>query len=150
MRVAVESALAATCWRLGCRVESPYEWWPEHLVDSLSEDMMMEAWILMRIRSQMRSVRSGQRIEGPTADARFCVTREERMRRGPLLWERDAVWPDATAVTYQKRLATRGVVWWEDMWSDECDDWCEWNEARERYGLVVSSPIDLYSLVVPL
>mmetsp|Transcript_58631 Transcript_58631/g.154055 ORF Transcript_58631/g.154055 Transcript_58631/m.154055 type:complete len:227 (-) Transcript_58631:21-701(-) len=47
-RAAVKSAIVGTCRRLGCRGYSPLEWTPEHLRDELSEDNVIEAWLLAK------------------------------------------------------------------------------------------------------
>ena len=60
VRIAVRSALALNCWRLGCRVV-PWEWDYSHLVEHLDEDWVLEAYlkIIHRAGKQMAWVGHG-------------------------------------------------------------------------------------------
>ena len=55
------------------------EWHPTHLRDALSEDMIVEGWLKMRLRAQQRIVQE----EGVENDPTF----EEESRAGPPVWE---------------------------------------------------------------
>ena len=44
---------------LGCRDESPLTWHPTHLQEQLSEDSVVEAWLLAKLRTGRRGVRTG-------------------------------------------------------------------------------------------
>ena len=85
VRLAVESLISVTCWRLGCRVESFLAWWPLHLMKYLDENMLGEMWLLMRLRSGLRAMRTGQDIYGPCNDNAYNVNVTERRTRGPLI-----------------------------------------------------------------
>ena len=77
VRVAVASAIAVTCWRLGCRTRSPIEWHPTHLERALDENMMIEAWVLAKLRAGMMGVRTGRQESGPLTDETWTVTDDE-------------------------------------------------------------------------
>eukprot|EP00964_Phaeocystis_antarctica_P125515 scaffold89167_cov76-Phaeocystis_antarctica.AAC.1 len=55
-RVVVSERIAATCRRLGC-TEAPLTWEPSEDV-VLSEDNMVEAWLLAKRRAGMRGVQT--------------------------------------------------------------------------------------------
>ena len=61
----VADAIARTCHRLGCRDVSPLEWHPSHIpFECLSEDLMIEAWILAKLRMGICGVRTAMRLHG--------------------------------------------------------------------------------------
>ena len=74
--------VARTCWRLGCRRESPLEWHPTHLMSSLSDELMIEAWLKAKLRMGLKGVRTAQPLFGDLADERWRVTGGEREKRG--------------------------------------------------------------------
>ena len=107
----VASAIARTCWRLGCRTQSPLEWHPKHIEEEqLSDELLGEAWLKMCLRTGMMGVRTARMPGGELADRLWRVRGAEREARGPLLWEADERegWRDVRPCTYAKKLA--GVV----------------------------------------
>ena len=59
---AMKAMVARTCWRLGCRCESPLEWHPVHLMtgaDRLKDDLTCEAYLQAMIRMGRRGRVSG-------------------------------------------------------------------------------------------
>ena len=71
VRTAVSERVAATCRCLGC-TQAPLTWHPVHLMNTLSEDHMVEAWLLMKLRAQMRGVRSGAMVHTSLGDCGAC------------------------------------------------------------------------------
>ena len=55
-RIAVIAAIEQTCYRLGCRGVAPIEWEPRHLMTHLNEDNPIEAWLLAKMRTGIKSV----------------------------------------------------------------------------------------------
>eukprot|EP00965_Chrysotila_dentata_P140091 4631370-Pleurochrysis_carterae.AAC.1 len=54
----VTEALAETCYRLGCRGESPLEWNPIHLLEELDETRMMEAYLKYKLILGINGIRT--------------------------------------------------------------------------------------------
>ena len=83
------SHIALTCWRLGCRTH-PLLWDPTHIpeegADGLREDLVVEAWLLMKRRAGLKGLATANTMEG-TALARELWQQEEE--KGPMLWEGD-------------------------------------------------------------
>ena len=63
-REAVTCMVAETCWRLGCRRESPLTWHPAHAVDTLSDELMVEAWLKIKVRSGRVGRHTGEQAGG--------------------------------------------------------------------------------------
>ena len=59
-RQALASHIALTCWRLGCRGQSPMAWLPSHLEKELSEESMVEGWLRAKVRSRRVAVQTGR------------------------------------------------------------------------------------------
>ena len=72
-RVAVEEEIKRTCERLGCCQESPLTWEPRHLEEQLSEDRMIEAWLLFKMRTGIRGIETG--AAGPFSASAWCAHR---------------------------------------------------------------------------
>ena len=49
-------------------------------MNQLDENMLGEMWLLMRLRSGMRAMRTGQHIHGPCNDHAFSVGIDERRK----------------------------------------------------------------------
>ena len=86
-RAAVKSAIVGACRRLGCRGYSPLEWSPEHLRHELSEDNVIEAWLLAKLRTGIRAVVT--RATPADADVTGAMGGDGWRSRGPRLWEAD-------------------------------------------------------------
>ena len=69
-RVAVEAAIASTCWRLGCRAD-PLAWDPQHARATLSEDMLIEAWLLVKMRAGLVGMATGAPLRAWRLDGRW-------------------------------------------------------------------------------
>ena len=61
--MATEAHIAATCWRLGCREVHPLVWEPRHLEDSLDPSMVIEAWLLAKLRTGLVGLETGAGME---------------------------------------------------------------------------------------
>ena len=85
-RVAVESAVAATCMQLGLRGLHPLDWHPSHLEKHLREEMIVEAWLLAKLRTKLRSrvTEGGRSAPGPMKE--MMEGADEMHKRGPELW----------------------------------------------------------------
>ena len=132
---AVADMIASTCWRLGCRDEHPLEWHPVHAYDALNEDMMIEAWLKMKIRMEIRSERTNRRLNGPLSDYKWCVDKTTRECKGPMLWEKGTgktVIQDAQQCPYEKALANEGIIWWTDVTNAQTGEWKRWSELRRE------------------
>lgn len=70
-------ALALTADRLGCEGVSPLEWMPHHLEDVLREDMVYEAWYIMRLQTGMEFSRTKQQTYDGLEDEKWELTNEE-------------------------------------------------------------------------
>ena len=133
-REAVASMIAETCWRLGCRRESPLTWHPEHAIHELSDELMIEAWIKMKLLCGCRAMRTGQAPGGALADKRWRVEGQERTQCGPTLYEKDERhdWQDAHACPYSKKIAECNIVWWSDVTEWSTGEWLTWKELQTR------------------
>ena len=116
-RAVVETMIADTCWRLGCRGRNPPEWMPTHLYGILNDESMIEGWLKIKMRSRRVAVQAGgQNVtdRGPLAANRWEVENEEL--RGPRLWERGAgAWSEAEPCTYSRLLAGKGLILYGGM-----------------------------------
>ena len=116
-RAAVESMVADTCYRLGCRGCSPLEWMPVHLEGILSDESLVEGWLKIKIRSRRVAVQTGGRgvmDRGPLSMKMWEEEAEEL--RGPRLWEESVgVWEGAETCVYSRILAGCGLIWWADV-----------------------------------
>ena len=54
----------STCWRLGCRDE-PLAWDPQHVRAALSEDLIVAAWLLAKMRTGLVGVSTVVAARGP-------------------------------------------------------------------------------------
>ena len=134
-RVAVEAAVASTCWRLGCRTD-PLTWDPQHTRAALSEDMVIEAWLLAKMRTGLVGLPTGAPLrvwEPDNGDG-----------KGPMLWEAGggAEWQDCRPCKYRKRMAEVGMVWWADVTDPHTGGWLSWGEVRRKFGTRLSGAAD--------
>ena len=120
-RAAVETMIADTCYRLGCRGRTPLEWMPAHLEGMLSDESLVEGWLKIKIRSRRIAVQAGgQNVtdRGPLAAQVWEV--EDELLRGPRLWESGiGRWSAAETCVYSRLLARLGLIWWADVMNDE-------------------------------
>jgi hypothetical protein len=142
-RHAVEAQIAETCWRLGCRRIHPLEWHPTHIEHELSEDNIIEAWILTKLRMRKRGVRTGTRLDGALSDERWQERRSEVIRNGPRLWEAASdlereIWGAVPVHEFRGVLARAGVATWGDITNMCSGAWLTWREVCERHGLRVT------------
>lgn len=134
-RVAVEAAIASTCWRLGCRGD-PLAWDPQHARAALSEDMVVEAWLLAKLRTGLVGMPTGRPFRPWQPDS--------GVGKGPLLWERGGgeEWDEVQPCRYRKRLAEVGMVWWADVTDSSTGGWLSWAQAQARYGGRLGGKVD--------
>ena len=71
VRTAVSERVAETCKRLGC-TQAPLTWHPTEIQDTLSEDHMVEAWLLMKIRARLRGVPSDAMVHTSLSNCGAC------------------------------------------------------------------------------
>ena len=135
-RLALESLIALTCHRLGYEPSeacpTPLEWFPTHLVAHLSEELIVEAWLLYRLRTGIGARHSGATSQGALAREAWVVSSERAT--SPLLWEQ-------LGCTFSKRLCALGIVRLADVYGGRVDDgevgggrWLTWDEVRDIYG----------------
>ena len=142
-RVAVESAMATTLRRLGCRTEDPTGWEPTWLETELSDEVVMEAYMKARLRSGVKAKAAGRWAEtatGPMRPEAWATGGEEarRSRRGPLLYERTTE-GDPEPCTFARRMAAHGIAEWADVTNAATGEWLTPKAAREWYGWKVGS-----------
>ena len=151
-RAAVEDAIAKTCLRLGCRGVHPLEWRPDHLVDELRDDLLIEAYMKGMIRCGWRGrlTAGGRALRGPlraelwqeecgalAGGVRGEVSVGQR-QNSPMLWEAqcDAHWDTrGFRCTFSRLLAAKGLANWADVTHAETGEWLGWAEASRIYGL---------------
>ena len=173
-REALIAHIEATYVRLGWTGRGEMmEWHPTHLEDVLTEEMIVEAWLLGRLRTGVR-IRAG--VMG--ARDRAKGHRESRGgERGPPLWEADereewraketgpckvrvGIGEDGKTVVRAgpggrgceflaatRRLAASGMRTWGDV-THESGRWLTWEEAREEYGLSGTASEEAYRRMV--
>ena len=134
-RVAVEAAIASTCWRLGCRAD-PLAWDPQHVRAALSEDMMVEAWLLAKMRTGLVGLPTGVPLRVWRPDGGDG--------KGPMLWEAGGGtgWQGSVPCRYRKRMAEVGMVWWADVTDPRTGGWLSWGEARRKFGARLNGVAD--------
>ena len=90
IRNALESTIADTCYRLGCREISPIDWHPSHITeDQINEDNIIEAGILARIRSHKATAHTGDRFPNALDADKWYISPEARNALGPYIWEQN-------------------------------------------------------------
>ena len=127
----VADAIARTCHRLGCRDVSPLEWHPDHIPhECLSEDLMIEAWVLAKLRMGMCGVRTAMKLHGSLHDDRWTINDATRLRQGPMLWETRTYgpWAGIHRCTYDKKMAESDLITWADITDPHTGDWLPWSE----------------------
>ena len=84
--IALRAHIRATYMRLGwAEREEMMEWYPKHLEGVLSEEMIVEAWLLSRLRAGVR-----MRAVGAMAGSEpIRLVSEDGQDRGPPIWEAD-------------------------------------------------------------
>ena len=166
-RLALESLVALTCHRLGYEPSrtcpTPLEWFPTHLMAHLSEELVVEAWLLYRLRTGVGARHSGATSQGALVRAAWVISDERAA--SPLLWEQ-------LGCTFSRRLCALGLVRLADVYGgtgdgaaesagdgpggggggdDRGDEgaisggrWLLWEEVQEIYGGggVVFTPAD--------
>ena len=94
-RAAVEDAIASTCRRLGCRGIHPLEWRPTHLCNKendggeLRDDLLIESYLAGMVRCNWRGklTAGGRARTGPLDTQHWGLTRSEKFKAGPRVWE---------------------------------------------------------------
>ena len=106
VRAAVSERVAVTCQRLGCTQE-PLTWHPAHLTKSLSEDHMVEAWLLMKLRAQMKGTKTGAMVRQSLGNCGVCGEwRERNPGTGPRC---EASWcPGSKEIDESQDSSTKG------------------------------------------
>ena len=97
------------------------EWHPTWAEAQLSEDRVVQAWLLGRIRTGLRIRCGGQRAEEEGEEEAV----EEAAHRGPALWG-----PGSMEFTADgAKLAAAGVRTWRDV-SHSTGRWMTWAEVK--------------------
>ena len=125
-RIAVEAAIVQTCTRLGCR-QHPLQWEPTHLQGILNEELLVEAWLVakMRLKTRMVVTKYGKSAKGPMNE---MAKKWGAENRGPLLWEGEH------ACKFERVLAAAGMANWGDVTNKE-GEWATWNELSVSYQI---------------
>ena len=133
-RAAVKSAIVGACRRLGCRGYSPLEWSPEHLRHELSEDNVIEAWLLAKLRTGIRAVVT--RATPADADVTGAMGGDGWRSRGPRLWEADdeRTVGATVACAYERAVAEAGIAQWGDMLDAATGEIVAWDTLKGRIG----------------
>ena len=144
-RAAVEEAIAKTCRRLGCRGTHPLEWVPAHLCNKtddggeLRDNLLIESYLAGMVRCGWRGklTAGGETRSGPLDAKHWGLTREERYKAGPWLWEpQKEVWnTEGKKCTYSRRMAKAGIATWADITNKETGEWLTQKQAGDIYGL---------------
>eukprot|EP00965_Chrysotila_dentata_P206855 6183782-Pleurochrysis_carterae.AAC.2 len=116
----VAEALAETCYKLGCRGQSPLEWNPRHLFGELDETRMMEAYIKYKL-----------------------VLGRERWGRAPTtprLWEENELKTKernikTKPITFHRALAEMGIAECADIYDKTTKDYYTVWELCKKYGV---------------
>ena len=127
LRAHIETTMHTLAWT---ERQDMMEWYPTHLADILKEDMIIEAWLLGRLRSGVRMTATGERA------------RQERDEKtGPPIWEPDerAAWraSDGKACAFtqrSRRLAALGIREWRDITHPE-GRWNTPEEAQRKFSM---------------
>ena len=137
-RVGIEAHIRAEYVKLGWTGEGEaLEWHPEWMEAELSEEAVVQAWLLGRIRMGIR-VRTRRGGKGRAAG------KETRAEGGPALWEGEG------RIQYtagSKRLAAAGISRWRDV-ARQGGGWLTWKEAQEKYGLKEGADAEAYKEVI--
>ena len=121
---AVRSAVALTCWRLGCR-GAVWDWKWGHLVEQLSEDWVVE--YLLKGVWELGWEWKWVGAEGGAARGDPLCSSRWLGKTGNSLWEGEL------GVSYVRGLAALGVVRAEDLKGVE-GEWLEWREFSKAWG----------------
>jgi hypothetical protein len=139
VRIAVESAIAETCYLLGCRDTHPLEWNPTHIphdIDTpLDEDDIIQAWILAKLRCDMTGHNTADTMQGPLKPSAWQQPSDYiNQAQGPKLWENQHnTWGDTTRAMYIKRFAYLGITHWRDITHVDTGQWLTWPQLRKRH-----------------
>ena len=113
----LQSLIALTCHRLGYEPSeacpTPLEWFPRHLEPHLSEELVVEAWLLYRLRAGVGGRHSGAESQGALAREAWRV--DGRSARSPLLWEQ-------LGCTFSRGLCALGIVRLADVFGGALHD----------------------------
>jgi hypothetical protein len=127
-RKAFLAVLMQVAYKLGCREVDPLTWLPTHLEEHLSQDCLVEAWLLAKVRTKVEAGRT----EGVMEEGW-----DERWRtngRGRKIWE------DGRSVGHiAMQLVSAGLVQWGDY--TDGGDWMGWERARGKHDLGVQCKI---------
>ena len=84
-----------------------------------------------------RLTAEGRARKGPLEAAHWGVTRGERRRAGPHLWEAQIEpWnTEGRRCTYSRSLAAAGIATWAEITNKDTGEWLNAKEAGEIYGL---------------
>ena len=104
---------------------------------SLDPSMIIEAWLLAKMRTGIVGLETGAQLEGgPLArEAWRAPVGWARIVRGPLLWERDerTGW-EGDGCRYSRRLAALGMTYWADVTDMQTGRWLSFKQVCEQYG----------------
>jgi len=135
----LEASIARTAWRLGCRQESPITWLPTYMEDELDDNIVVEAWLKIKIRADLRA-HIVPRYHSPLLRrAEWTPSTEAYITNGPGLWEsaKEGPWATVDPIPYTsaaKRLTALGITCWNDITHDVTGDWLTTSQLQERYG----------------
>ena len=120
-RVAVESSLAHTLRRLGCRSDNPLEWKPSWDWErELSDELMIEAYLKAKWRCGVETVTTAgweESEKGPLRPEAWRTTERRKRVLGPLLFEtiRHGWNNSGLACDFARNLAKQGIATWSDV-----------------------------------
>jgi hypothetical protein len=143
-RTAVEAAIAQTCVRLGyvatALAPTPLDWWPLHLLQqgALSEEFVIEAWLLYRLEAGLASPHTGVPSRGALGHDKWQLcSKEENVS----LWERPGR-------TFSRRLAARGICRRRDILGPK-GEWARASVIASRFGgTLTTAELDQYHILL--
>ena len=163
--VAVTAHVRATCIRLGWIEKGDMrDWWPTHLQTVLDEDMVGEAWLLAKLRSNIRMERnmpiddtgreegpplfeSDNRKEWQPKEAGPCRIRVGIARAGGVRLCVGTTGRGCEYTVHTKRITAAGIRTWADV-TTATGKWLTWAQAKTRHGTLQESDKRTYTAMM--
>lgn len=116
---------------------------PYHLIDTLSEDMLIENWLLIKLRSRCAARSTTRRDVGPLRAHKWLPD----PRNGPMLWESQQVgaWRNDNPIPFgvaARRLAAIGIVQYGHLTVSKTGAWMSWPQLCAHYGGTLKDGLD--------